>query len=66
MNLKQRSNKEIILLILVIAAVCLGVLNFTTLIGYIKVFIGMLKPFIIGAAMAFVFNLPLKFIEEKI
>ena len=66
MNQKQRSNKEIIWLILLIAAVCLGVLNFSTLIGYIKAFVGMLKPFIIGAAMAFVFNLPLKFIERKV
>ena len=66
MNQKQRSNKEIIWLILLIAAVCLGVLNFSTLIGYIKAFVGMLKPFIIGAAMAFVFNLPLKFIEGKV
>ena len=65
MNQKQRSNKEIMLLILFIAVVGWGVLNFSTLIGFVTVFIGMLKPFAIGAAMAFVINLPLKFIEEK-
>ena len=66
MNQKQRSNKEIMLLILFIAVVGWGVLNFSTLIGFVTAFIGMLKPFVIGAAMAFVINLPLKFIEEKI
>ena len=65
MNQKQRSNKEIMLLILFIAVVGWGVLNFSTLIGFVTAFIGMLKPFAIGAAMAFVINLPLKFIEEK-
>lgn len=65
MKQKQRSNKEIMLLILFIAVVGWGVLNFSTLIGFVTAFIGMLKPFVIGAAMAFVINLPLKFIEEK-
>lgn len=66
MSQKQRSSKEIMLLILFTAIVCLGVLNFGSLVGLIAKFIGMLKPFIIGAAIAFVVNLPLKFIEEKI
>ena len=52
MNQKQRSNKEIMLLILFIAAVGWGVLNFRTLVGIITGFIGMLKPFVIGAAMS--------------
>lgn len=65
MSQKQRSNKEIMLLILFIAAVWLGVLNFTTVVGLVKGFIGMIKPFVIGLAIAFVVNLPLKFIEEK-
>ncbi|MBR5596889.1 MAG: AI-2E family transporter [Lachnospiraceae bacterium] len=65
MKQKQRSNKEIILLILFIAVVCLGVLNFSTVIGLITNFLGMIKPFVIGLAMAFVINLPMKFIEEK-
>lgn len=65
MSQKQRSNKEIMMLIVFAAAVCLGVLNFEALVGFIKNFIGMLKPFTIGACIAFVVNLPLKFIEEK-
>ena len=65
MNQKQRSNKEIMLLIVFTAAVCLGVLYFNSLLGLVKNFANMLKPFIVGGAIAFVVNLPLKFIEEK-
>lgn len=65
MSQKQRSNRDIMLLILFAALVCLGVLNVGTLAGFIKSFIGMLKPFTIGAAIAFVVNLPMKYIEEQ-
>lgn len=65
MSQKQRSNKEIMLLILFTAVVCLGVLHFTTLVNIGLSFIGMLEPFILGAGIAFVLNLPMKFIEEK-
>ena len=65
MSQKQRSNKEIMMLILFTAVVCLGVLNAGTVAAFAKSFIGMLKPFMIGAAIAFVVNLPMKYIEEK-
>lgn len=65
MSQKQRSNKDIMLLILFAALVCLGVLNAQALAALVKNFIGMLKPFIIGAAIAFVVNLPMKYMEEK-
>ena len=66
MNQKQRTNKEIMLLILFTAVVCLGVIYFGTLVGFVQSLFGMLKPFIIGACIAFVVNLPLKFLEEKL
>lgn len=65
MSRKRKSNREIMLLILFTAVVCLSVLNFKTVVGFVRSFIGMLKPFIVGAAIAFVVNLPMKFIEEK-
>lgn len=65
MSQKQRSNKEIMLLILFTAVVCLGVFHFTALVNMGLSFIGMLEPFILGAGIAFVLNLPMKFIEEK-
>lgn len=64
MNQNRKSNKEIMLLIVFAAVVCLCVLNFSDLVSFGANFIGMLKPFIIGAAIAFVINLPMKFIEE--
>lgn len=65
MNQNRRSNREIMLLIVFAAAVCLGVLNFSALIGLVKNFTNMLKPFVVGGAIAFVVNLPLKHMEEK-
>ncbi len=60
-----RSNKEIMLLILFAALVCLGVIHFTSLLALAVGLAGMVKPFIIGACIAFVVNLPLTFLEEK-
>ena len=65
MSQKQRTNRDIMFLILFAALVCLGVLNVETLIALIRNFIGMLKPFIIVAGIAFVVNLPMKYIVEK-
>ena len=65
MSRKRRSKKEVMLLIFFAAVVGLGVLNFRELTGFVQNFIGMLKPFILGACIAFVVNLPMKFIEEK-
>lgn len=65
MSRNQRSKKEIMVLILFAAVVCLGVLNFGAFINFIQKVLEMMKPFMIGAAIAFVVNLPLKFIEEK-
>ena len=66
MDEKKRSNKEIMGLILFTAIVCLGVLNISTLAEWIGSLLGMLKPFFIGGCIAFVVNLPLKTIEEKL
>lgn len=63
---ERRSNKEIMLLILFTALICLGVIHFSALLTMLKRFVGMLQPFIIGAGIAFVVNLPLKFMEEKL
>ena len=56
MNEKKRSNKEIMLLILFAALVCLGVIHFTALLSLGMGLIGMVKPFLIGACIAFVVN----------
>lgn len=57
---------QIIILIVVAGITLLAVLRFDTLLSMAGELITMLKPFIIGAAMAFVLNLPLKFLEERL
>ena len=66
MKENKRSNKELLFLIIMIGLVALGVMRFDALLNLLKNIFTMLKPFLFGAAMAFVINLPLSFIEEKI
>lgn len=53
-------------LILFAGAIILGVMYSKEVVGAAKLFFGMLTPFLVGAAMAFVLNLPARFIENKI
>ena len=52
--------------ILFAGLVCLGVIYSKELVSILKVFIGMLSPFLVGGAMAFVLKLPTGFIERNI
>ena len=53
-------------LILFAGAIVLGVMYSKEVLNAVKSVIGMLTPFLVGAAMAFVLNLPTRFIENKI
>ena len=53
-------------LILFAGAIILGVMYSKEVLAVVKLFVGMLTPFLVGAAMAFVLNLPAGFIERKI
>lgn len=53
-------------LILFTGVVCLGVIYSREVVQLIKSFFAMLSPFLVGGAMAFVLNLPMRFIENKI
>lgn len=53
-------------LILFAGAIILGVMYSKEVLVAVKLLIGMLSPFLIGAAMAFVLNLPTRFIENKL
>ena len=53
-------------LILFAGAIVLGVMYSKEVVGAVKLVIGMLAPFFAGAALAFVLNLPAKFIENKL
>lgn len=53
-------------LILFAGTICLGVMYSKEVLGVAELFLGMLTPFLVGAAMAFVLNLPAGFIERKL
>lgn len=53
-------------LILFAGAIVLGIMYSKEVLAVAKLFVGMLTPFLVGAAMAFVLNLPARFIEQKL
>ena len=53
-------------LLIFAAVLVLAVLYFEKVIGAIGIFLGMLSPFIIGGALAFVLNLPMTAVENKL
>ncbi len=63
---EKRLFRMICKLILFAGAIILGVMYSKEVLGIAKIFIGMLTPFLVGAAMAFVLNLPSGFIENKL
>lgn len=53
-------------MILFIAAILLALKYSETVFGAIGVLIGIMKPFIYGGVIAFILNIPLRFIENKL
>lgn len=64
MDLNRGNMKKIRGLILFTAAVCLAVVKMDILLGGIFFLLGILRPFIYGAAIAFVLNIPMRTIEK--
>lgn len=64
MDLNNKNVKKIRGLIIFTAIVCLAVLNFGAVVASIFFVIGIIKPFLIGGAIAFVLNIPMKGIEK--
>lgn len=63
---EKRIFRMICKLILFAGAIILGVMYSKEVLTVAKLFVGMLTPFLVGAAMAFVLNLPARFIENKL
>lgn len=53
-------------LIIFAGAIILGVIYSREILNVAKLLVGMLAPFLAGAAMAFVLNLPARFVEQKL
>ncbi len=63
---EKRIFRMICKLILFAGAIILGVMYSKEVLEVAKLLLGMLTPFLVGAAMAFVLNLPTGFIERKL
>lgn len=66
MDLNRKNTKRIKSLILFTAAVCLALIKFDWLCKTLLFMINIIKPFLMGAVMAFVINLPMRFIESRL
>lgn len=64
MDLNKGNMKKIRGLILFTALVCLAVVNMDVLLNGIFFLLGIVRPFIYGAAIAFVLNIPMRAIEK--
>ena len=66
MELNKENMKKIRWLIAFAVLLYLGVQNFSVVLKYIKIFGGLVLPFVIGGAMAFVLNVPMAFLERHL
>jgi predicted PurR-regulated permease PerM len=66
MELNQRNVRKILYIVVVSIIVFLGLQNIGAVMGVIQAGLGLLTPFFLGGAMAFILNVPLQLIEKKI
>lgn len=66
MGFEKEKIKQIRRMILYIAFIVLVLIYSDEVFGAIGVFIGFMKPFIYGGVIAFILNIPLRFIENRI
>lgn len=66
MELNKDNVKKIMGIILFAAVVVLAVIKFDVLYAYSGQVLGMLYPFLLGGAIAFVINLPMRFYERQL
>ena len=66
MDFNQWSTKKILSLVVVVVLLIFALLHILDIIDWVKMVLGILTPFIIGASIAFVINVPMCFFEEKV
>nr|WP_295278844.1 AI-2E family transporter [uncultured Blautia sp.] len=66
MELNKENMKKIRWLIAFAVLLYLGVQNLGVVLKYVKILWGLILPFILGGAMAFVLNVPMAFIERHL
>lgn len=66
MELNKENMKKIRWLIAFAVLLYLGIQNLAVVLKYVKLLWGLLLPFVLGGAMAFVLNVPMSFIERHL
>ncbi|MBQ8596942.1 MAG: AI-2E family transporter, partial [Lachnospiraceae bacterium] len=66
MNLSQKNLKKIRGLILFTAVLVLVLMKFDVLCSAVVFVVNVVKPFLVGAAIAFIINIPMRFFERKV
>ena len=66
MELNKENMRKIRWLIAFAVLLYLGIQNLAVVLKYVKLLWGLLLPFVLGGAMAFVLNVPMSFIEQHL
>lgn len=66
MKLSKENMKKIMLLIVFTVLILVGVTNVNKVWGVIKVLLNIIFPFILGGAIAFIINMPMRCIEKNL
>lgn len=66
MNLDDKSVKQLRRLILFTIVILIALWNYAIIFEWIRFAFGIIFPFLLGGAIAFVLNVPMTFLEEKI
>ena len=66
MDLNRKNMQKIAFLILFTVLLLVGLQNFDLVIGSIQSLLHLAMPFIIGGAIAFILNVPMRFLEGKL
>ena len=65
MDLNRGNLKKILFIVAFAIVLFLGLQNINNLYSFCKVVFSLLSPFLMGLCIAFILNVPMKFIEEK-
>ena len=66
MEFKKENLKNCMYLILFAVLLYVGLQNLNVVLDFLMRVIGLFLPFIVGAGIAFVLNVPMKFIEKNV
>ncbi|MCI8281471.1 MAG: AI-2E family transporter [Lachnospiraceae bacterium] len=66
MELNKNNMKKIMVIITFTVILCALLINFSAFLKYLGFLLGVLYPFILGAAIAFCLNIPMCFFERKL